>query len=286
MQLQSSFISINNVTLHVKTAGHPASPAILFLHGFPSFWYSWQLQIDSFSNQNFYLIVPDQRGYNESSKPKQVGDYRLKTLVEDMVQLLTALNIKQAHIVAHDWGGIVAWALIKKYPHLFIKVVIVNAPYLPAYSKFSFAQLFRSWYVYFFQIPLLPQWLLARNQFELLARALLRTSLHGTFSEADINIYKQAWQKEGSVKAMINWYRALMKFSGDAKEIFGQRLPVKIPVLALWGNRDAFLRKESGICPAKHCTNFRMKVYNDATHWLPIEKSKEVNKEIENFFAS
>ena len=285
MPLQSLYIKLNNVTLHVKTAGHPASPAILFLHGFPSFWYSWQLQIDYFTSLNFYLIVPDQRGYNESGKPEHVSDYRLQLLVEDMVQLLAALNIKQANVVAHDWGGIVGWALIKKHPYLFCKAVNINAPYLPQYAKFSFAQLRKSWYVYFFQLPFFPQWLLKKNECAMLARAMLRTSMPGTFTKEDMAIYRQAWQMEGSVTAMINWYRALLIYNSEAKEIFGQRTPVQIPVLVLWGNRDAFLRKESGICPPKHCTNFSMKVYDDATHWLPIEKSAEVNKAIADFFA-
>ncbi len=284
MSVKSGYYTVNHITLHVKEAGDTEAPAVLFLHGFPSFWHSWQQQIDYFSSLRYHVIVPDQRGYNESSKPNAVADYRLSLLVDDMVQLLAAMKVKKAYLVAHDWGGIVAWALLKTHPQLFVKAVIINAPYLPSYAKPSVQQLRKSWYVYFFQLPRLPEWMMQRNDFALLEKVMKRSSVRGTFSTEDIGLYKEAWRKKGSMKAMINWYRALAKYSSDAKEIFGNRTPVDVPVLLLWGNQDAFLEKASGICPAKHCTRFNQKEYADATHWLPMEKGSEVSEEIERFF--
>ena len=285
MQVVSRFYSVNNVTLHVKEAGNTSSPAILFLHGFPSFWYSWQAQINFFAAKDYHVIVPDQRGYNESTKPVDINDYRLTILVEDIVQLLFIMNVKQTCLAAHDWGGIVAWALLKKHPDLIVKAVIINAPYLPAYAKFSFSQLIRSWYVFFFQLRRLPEWLLKRNNFSVLADMMITSSLPNTFSQEDIFLYKQAWQKGNSLTAMINWYRAIAKYRKDTKAIFGVRKPIEVPVLVLWGMKDNFLKKESGICPSKHCTYFAIKEYEDATHWLPMEKSEEVNEEILHFIT-
>lgn len=286
MPVNSSYYNVNTITLHVKEAGDNNAPAILFLHGFPSFWYSWLPQIEYFASQNYHVIVPDQRGYNESSKPNSIADYRLSQLAEDMVQLLAVMKVKQAFIVAHDWGGIVAWSLLKKHPQLFLKAVIINAPYLPSYSKPAFKQLRKSWYVYFFQLPRLTEWLIQRHDFALLTSMMQRSSLPKTFSEEDLALYKQAWRKKGSVTAMVNWYRALARHRSDAKEIFGKRTPIEVPVLVLWGMKDAFLERESGICPPKHCAYFSIKEYEDATHWLPSERSEDVNEDIRQFFSS
>jgi pimeloyl-ACP methyl ester carboxylesterase len=285
VEIQEHFYTVNNTTLHVVECGDKTAPAILFLHGFPSFWYSWQQQMEYFVAKGYRVIVPDQRGYNTSSKPQNVRSYRLHLLVEDMVQLLALANVQKAFLVGHDWGGIVAWALIKKHPQLFYKAVIINAPYLPAYARSSLDQLFRSWYVFFFQVPYLPEWAAKRNDYALLANALVKTSLPHTFPPASIDLYKQGWQQKGSIRAMINWYRALAYFSADAKQIFGERTPIQVPVMVLWGTKDAFLRKEAGICPAKHCAHFSMKEYTDATHWLPIETSREVNEDMRRFFT-
>ncbi len=284
--LISRYYTINGVTLHVKEGGDVGAPAILFLHGFPSFWYSWQQQIDYFLSLDYRVIVPDQRGYNESSKPTKMSDYRLTLLIEDIVQLLQAMGVNKVFVVAHDWGGIIAWALLKTQPQLIHKAVIINAPYLPSYSKPSWRQLRKSWYVYFFQLPRLPEWMVRRNGFSLLVNMMRRTSLPGTFSERDMALYKEAWNKKESLTAMINWYRALAKYSMDAKEIFGRRTPVPVPIKVLWGIKDAFLEKESGTCPSKHCPDFTLKEYPNATHWLPTEKSETINNEIHWFFSS
>ncbi len=233
--------------------------------------------------QNFYVIVPDQRGYNLSQKPQQVKDYKLSVLVEDMVQLLAMLQAKDIIVVGHDWGGIVAWALLKQHPNLVKKAIIINAPYLPAYTKFTFRQLFKSWYVYFFQLPRLPEWMMRRKRFDMLKKTLLKTSLRGTFSEEDLLRYEEAWSQKGSLIAMINWYRALARYASDAKTIFGAKTKIETPVLLLWGMKDAFLEPESGLCPKAHCSHFITKQYEDATHWLPMEMSEKVNRDILTF---
>ena len=256
---------------------------MVFLHGFPSFWYSWQHQIEYFAKQNFYVIVPDQRGYNISGKPQQMRDYRLSVLVEDMVQLLVTMEVKEVILVGHDWGGIVAWALLKRHPELVKKAIIINAPYLPAYTKFSFKQLRKSWYVYFFQLPHLPEWMMRRKRFAMLKNTLLKTSLPKTFTKEDLMRYEEAWSQKGSVTAMINWYRALVRYLKDARTIFRAKTKIETPVLLLWGMKDAFLEPESCKCPATHCSHFTIKYYANATHWLPIEKFEEVNNDILNF---
>ena len=281
--IESKIYHLNTITLHVTTAGNPASPAILFLHGFPSFWYSWQYQIAYLAKQNFYVIVPDQRGYNKSGKPQRIRDYRLSILVEDMVQLLVTMAVKEVILVGHDWGGIVAWALLKQHPGLVKKAIIINAPYLPAYTKFSFKQLRKSWYVYFFQLPYFPEWMMKRKQFAMLKKTLLKTSLRGTFIKEDLMRYEEAWSQKGSVTAMINWYRALARYPKDARTIFRAKTKTETPVLLLWGMKDAFLEPDSGICPSNHCSHFTIKQYANATHWLPVEKFEEINNDIMNF---
>lgn len=154
---------------------------------------------------------------------------------------------------------------------------------MPSYTKFSFQQLRKSWYVYFFQLPYLPEWLMLRKRFAMLKKTLLKTSLRGTFTEEDLLRYEEAWSQKGSLTAMINWYRALARYQKDAKKIFGAKTKIETPILLLWGMKDAFLEPESGLCPATHCSHFLTKQYADATHWLPMEKSEKVNADILNF---
>ena len=151
------------VTLHVVRAG-AEGPAVVLLHGFPEFWYSWRHQIDPLVDAGFSVVAPDLRGYNLSDRPREVGAYRLDHLVEDVAAVMRATGRARAHVVGHDWGGVIAWALAGAHPELVDKLVIMNAPHARSYVETvrrSLRQMLRSWYVLFFQLPLLPERALA-----------------------------------------------------------------------------------------------------------------------------
>ncbi len=164
------FASVNGIRLHYVEAG--TGPLVILLHGFPEFWYSWRHQLTALSEAGFRVVAPDQRGYNESDKPAGVSAYRIENLTADIAALVRHLGEPSAHIVGHDWGGVVAWHLPLHHPGLVRRLVILNAPhpalFVQALSRP--AQLLRSWYIFFFQLPWLPEWALRRRNFAGLKR--------------------------------------------------------------------------------------------------------------------
>lgn len=123
-----SFVDVNGVRLHYVSRG-TGSRLVLFLHGFPEFWYSWHRQMEFMAAQGFRCVAVDMRGYNESSKPLGVNSYHRRKLIEDVRQLVLALGFQRCTLVAHDWGGIVAWDVVRKHADLVDRLVILNSPH-------------------------------------------------------------------------------------------------------------------------------------------------------------
>jgi pimeloyl-ACP methyl ester carboxylesterase len=188
------------VALHAVTAGPPDGPLVILLHGFPEYWAGWRKQIAPLADAGFRVIVPDQRGYNESDKPADVGDYGLDKLAADVAAIADACGAASFDLVGHDWGGIVAWWAALKYPQRVRRLVVVNAPHPVAgrrYAKRHWRQLLRSWYIFFFQIPRFPEWLLGRGDFALLSAALTRSAPKGLFTRDQLRAYRAAWSRPG-----------------------------------------------------------------------------------------
>ena len=195
--LHKEFIAVNGVKLHVVSAGPADGEPILMLHGFPEFWYGWRHQIDFLAQQGYRVIAPDQRGYNLSDKPRSASDYRISTLAQDIDALIGALGYEQVNLVGHDWGGAVAWWVATMFPQRLKKLIILNIPYPSvmkrAFQSGNFAQLRKSWYMFAFQVPWLPEALAAINDYRGVAKSIAGTGKPGTFSEADLDLYRAPW---------------------------------------------------------------------------------------------
>src|SRR5262245_58570023 len=159
------FAVVNSVRLHYAEAGE--GPLVVLLHGFPEFWYSWRHQIKGLAAAGFRVIAPDLRGYNESDKPPGIASYRLELLTQDIVELIQHAGEKRAHVVGHDWGGGIAWWLAMQNPQVVERLVILNAPHPVAFFRELRrpAQLLKSWYMFFFQLPWLPEVMLRVGNF-------------------------------------------------------------------------------------------------------------------------
>lgn len=281
--MEFSYIQTNGITLHVGTTGKQDGPLAILLHGFPEFWYSWREQIDSLVEQGYRVIVPDQRGYNKSDKPIGEQAYTVDALRDDVVGLIQSFGRDKAVIIGHDWGGVVAWHLAATRSEWVEKLVILNSPH-PAVLKDTMkrkpVQFLKSLYVFFFQIPKLPEWLLQKNQFKRLKKALLSTSRPYAFTEEDLELYKEAWSRQGSLTAMINWYRAL-----KAKQKQEDPAVITVPVKIIWGIHDSFLSLAIAEENEKQCTNVGT-VLVDATHWVHIEQPELVNDHIRTFLKN
>src|SRR3954470_10486534 len=204
-----------DVHLHAAAAGPSDGPVLLLLHGFPEFWYGWRKQIPALAAAGFRVIVPDGRGYNISNKPKGAASYRLRHLVSDVVAIIEQLGRARVYLVGHDWGAIVAWSVAAAHKEKVARLAILNVPHPGVMLRFLLThpnQLRRSWYMFFFQMPRVPEFFFAAWNFRSGIQSLVRTSRPGTFSPEDLSVYRSAWAQPGAVTAMIHWYRALFRY--------------------------------------------------------------------------
>jgi pimeloyl-ACP methyl ester carboxylesterase len=279
LDLEHRLVFTGSTRLHVVQAGPIGGKPVMLLHGFPDFWFGWRHQIEALVFAGFRVIVPDQRGYNISDKPIGIREYTLPKLLGDIAGLADALGHERFHLVGHDWGGIVGWAAGAKLPHRVDKLVILNAPHPEAlfpYAMRSPTQWLRSSYAGFFQFPLLPELILGARRSAVLVRALERSSRQDAFTDEDFAEYRQAWERHGSLTAMLNWYRAL-RFRPSMKE------RITVPTLVLWGMQDQALEPGLAQRSLSFCDNGYLETFDEATHWVHREEVSAINAALVSF---
>src|SRR4051812_30503715 len=235
----------HSIPLHFEEArparAEPTGHVVL-LHGFPEFSYAWRRQLPALAAAGYRTLAPDLRGYGRSRKPPRVCDYRIDLLVADVVSLIDRECGGRAHVVGHDWGGVIAWWLAMHHPRAVDRLVILNAPHPAAYLRELRrpGQLLRSWYAFFFQVPRLPEALIRLWNFRSL-RDLFRRgpARSAAFSEGDIDRYVEAFSRPGALTAAINYYRAA--FRGGPGNVSRSMRTIDIPTLLIWGERDRYL---------------------------------------------
>ena len=270
------------VKLHAVAAGPLDGPIVLLLHGFPEFWRGWHRQIEPLADAGFRVIVPDQRGYNLSSKPTGVASYAISELVSDVITIADQLGREKIFLAGHDWGAAVAWSAALLHPERIAKLGILNVPHPSVMRRFlssNLRQLRRSWYMFFLQVPWLPEALFRARNFKLGTSALLRSSRPDTFSEKDLTQYRAAWSQPGALTAMMNWYRAAFRHRPRIAD-----RTVHVPTRILWGERDAFLLAEMAQASLRYCDNADLFTFADASHWLQHEQPVRVSELLIDFF--
>jgi len=281
--LETTFIPTNSIRLHVIQAGPVDGPLVVLLHGFPEFWRGWIKQIEPLAQAGYRVVVPDQRGYNLSDVPREVKAYRMEELCKDIVGLLDALERKSCYLVGHDWGAAVAWNVALAFPPRVVKLSIMNVPHphvMLDFLKNNPRQMLKSWYIAFFQIPSLADWLVSRNNYKLAANSLRVSSRSGTFTDADIDEYKKAWSNSDGLTGMINWYRALVRY----RQVAPVEVRLHMPVRILWGKRDPFLSYEMAEASSRLCDRSEVTLFENATHWVQHEESHAVTLALLQFF--
>ncbi|HKT05550.1 MAG TPA: alpha/beta fold hydrolase [Rugosimonospora sp.] len=250
----------------VTDTGPEGAPAVVLLHGFPQAADCWSAITPALVGAGLRVLAPDQRGYSPGARPRGRRAYRMDELVADVVALLDAAGVARAHVVGHDWGGSVAWALAIWHPDRVATLTSLSTPH-PAALLRSFVtsrQALHSWYMVAFQLPAAPEWLLApstpgrRAQF---VRTLTRAGLPADRAE----IYADRFAAPGALGAAINWYRAIPLLRPGA---LARR--VTVPTLYLWGQRDQYLVA----APARRTADwvagpYRLVELPGAGHWLP-----------------
>jgi pimeloyl-ACP methyl ester carboxylesterase len=270
------FATVNGVRLHYVEAG--TGPLVVLLHGFPEFWYSWRHQIPALAAAGYHVVAPDMRGYNLSDKPASVAAYRMEELTADVRDLIRHCGESKATVVGHDWGGGIVWHVPVHYPDVVEKLVVLNAPHPGVFFRELRrpAQLRRSWYMFLFQLPWLPEWLLRARNFAGLEQALRRDPVRpGVFTEEDICRYKEALARPGALTGGINYYRAA--FRRSPARMIRQLRRIDVPTLLIWGERDRYLGVELTRGLEPWVPNCRVERLPDASHWVQNDAADRVN---------
>jgi epoxide hydrolase 4 len=286
------YADVNGVRLHYARAGR--GPLIVFLHGFPEFWYEWKHQIAEFSRDHT-VVAPDMRGYNLSSKPAELPEYAMPKLVEDVRALVSGLlkgsGRETFTLVGHDWGGVVAWVFAALHPEMLDKLAIVNAPHPTIFGRLLSedpAQQQASQYMLMFRGPQAEETLSA-NSYAMLTSLVLGAGLKdGTVTEADRKMYVDAWSQPGALTGGLNYYRAsgLGPRPAATSEGPSQRVEamiVKVPTLVVWGEKDTALLVSNLDGLDRVVPTLTIKRIPDGTHWVVREKPAEVNRLIRDF---
>ncbi|MFN2587064.1 MAG: 4-alpha-glucanotransferase [Actinomycetota bacterium] len=281
-EIAHAYASLSEVKLHYAEAG--AGPLVVMLHGYPDFWYSWRHQIPYLAARGLRVVAPDMRGYNLSDKPKGVGAYRVENLVRDVRELVEALGEPRAHVVGHDWGGVVAWYFAMAHPALLDRLAILNAPHPQRYVRaMSPRQAMKSWYIGFFQLPFLPERFVSANDFAIL-RKLFRhdPARRDAFTDEDVELYVEAARRSDDLRYPINYYRALLR--PNPLPALRWRA-IDHPVQVVWGDGDRFLERSLAEPDPRWVRDVRVRHFPEASHWVHHDDPATVNGLLAEFLA-
>ncbi|TFJ83628.1 hypothetical protein NSK_004732 [Nannochloropsis salina CCMP1776] len=298
------YLEANGLRFHYVEAGHPSStsPLVLFLHGFPEFWYSWRHQLHFLGSHGFHAVALDMRGYGWTDKPDGIAAYNLEMLVQDVSAVIDCLGYGPREdgtpgsgclLVGHDWGGLVAWAAAHVLgPRRVRGLCVMNCPHPTAFmTQAGLSQFFKSWYFYFFQVPFLPETMLGAGEWTWIGASFRgkRMGLQrpdARMTDTDLLVMKHAFSQPGVARAAVNYYRANMfrRKEKTMEEALAGRLPV--PVLVIWGQQDKALEEILVDGTEKHVAHgdkgggeggLRVVKIPDASHWVQVDAPAEVN---------
>lgn len=247
----------------------------LCLHGFPESRFSWRYQLPVLAQAGWRAVAPDLRGYGQSSRPNGKAAYHIDHLVADVAAMFEALGARRKLLVAHDWGAAIAWTAAMRRAVPLDGLIIMNVPHPTVFGdliRHYRPQQLKSWYVAFFQIPWLPEFLLRRNRAEGIAKAFLNMAVDKAMFPPDVlEVYRQNALIPGALTAMINYYRANLKSLGEVSP------PIEIPTLMLWGEEDKALdiKLTEGYGP--HVKDFTLVRFPQVSHWVQQEAPDAVN---------
>jgi pimeloyl-ACP methyl ester carboxylesterase len=277
-------VTSGGVKLHYVESGDEEKPLMVFVHGFPEFWYSWRYQIKHFQ-KNYHVVALDMRGYNDSDKPSGVENYSLHLLVNDIKVLVESLGSGKLTLVSHDWGGLVAWAFAASYPDMLQNLVTCNSPHPIAIGdarKEGWDRIFKSWYVIFFQCPILPELNCMSEDMGFFNQILGDAGLHK--DEELLEAFKYAFRDFKTWNRTINYYRSLMKNQEKNKSEFGELYKnIKVRTLAIFGTGDKYSSVKTAKYSAKYVEDFQLELLDGVSHWVQQEAPEKVNALIDQF---
>jgi pimeloyl-ACP methyl ester carboxylesterase len=276
-EIRSERIRANGLEFHVNAAGEGDRLA-LCLHGFPELGMSWRHQLPLLASLGYRAWAPDLRGYGGSDRPKGSAHYAIEKLLDDVAGLIDAAGPRETVMIAHDWGAMIAWQFAAHAVRPLDRLVILNGPPPGLPKRPSLAQLRRSAYVFFFQLPWLPEWVFARRGHAAIEEAFRRAAGRPErLEEADLRRYREAAAKPGATTAMIDYYRALVR-GGGMRRMTARGFPtIETPTLLIWGAADPVLVPSMTDAAGEWVKDVTRRFLPSVGHWVQQEAPDEVN---------
>ena len=282
--MRQRVVAANGLDFHVHEAGDGDRLA-LCLHGFPELGFSWRYQLPLLVDLGYRAWAPDLRGYGQTRpRPQRRRDYRPTLLVDDVAALIDAANASETVLIAHDWGAALAWMLAIEHVRPLDRLVIMNVPHPARFQQGirSFRQLRKSWYLFFFQLPWLPERVLGRNDAEAIGKAFSNMAVHPERFDNDVlDVYRRAASEPGALRAMVNWYRGAMM---SVRETRRSDFPtIATPTLMVWGEQDDALGKELAEGTDEYVADLTLRFLPQASHWVQQDQPEIVNAMLSAF---
>lgn len=307
MAIEHKYVQVQEVNIHyVYSNTTNAQGTIVFLHGFPESWQTWDDQIQYFS-KHYRVIAPDLPGYSLSEKPESVSFFTVPNLINFIADFIkTVAPDEKIYLVAHDWGGAIAWPLTAFYPEIVNKLVILNAAHPSAFTREMInnpEQRKKSEYIHDL-ISENAENKLLENDCEYLFDKVLSTMEKSTLTEQKRQEYLTLWRQPGAVNGMLQYYRAMPQLASrsseeninnvsdgahvkikDTQQMKIPSIRIDVPTLILWGEQDqAFVRENLDGLDA-YIPNCQIERFSQASHWLQHELPDQVNEAISQFIG-
>ena len=279
--VESREIQANGLHFHVATCGDASSRKLaLCLHGFPELGYSWRHQLPILAEQGYLAWAPDLRGYGRSERPRAMKDYAIELLMEDVGQLIDVSAADSTVLLAHDWGGVIAWQFALHRVRQRDRLVVMNLPHpaVVASQERNFRQLLRSWYILFFQLPWLPEFLLGLGGAKAIGDGFRNMAVNKErFPDEVLEVYRSAARQPGALRAMVNYYRAYVRGGGARRQRELGYPRIEIPTLLIWGEQDVALGRELTYGTDEHVADLTLRYLPNASHWVQQDDPETVN---------
>jgi pimeloyl-ACP methyl ester carboxylesterase len=285
-QLHYELVQTRNLKFEVAMHGQGDRLALL-LHGFPECAHSYRHQIPVLERLGYRVWAPNLRGYGNSDKPLGRRAYTIDRLEQDVTDLIDASGARSVLLVGHDWGGAIAWSYAMHGPRPLEKLVVMNCPHPVVFQRGLLrpSQLSRSSYMFFFQLPWLPEHALRRDDYRAIEQALRGMAVHPEqFSDADMALYRANAAQPGALTAMLNYYRAMpLSIVGLRKRGLKK---IAVPTLLIWGEQDHALGKELTLGTERYVDELTTRFVPDASHWVQQDTPETVNALLEQWLAT
>ncbi|WP_169545449.1 alpha/beta fold hydrolase [Sneathiella aquimaris] len=293
MTITNGFAELSDITLHYAEVGRGHDTLVIFLHGFPEFWYTWRQQLPVIGT-HFHAVAPDLRGYNLSDRPEDPKAYTIGPLINDVIELAHHFGHEKFYLVSHDWGAAIGWSVALAHPDRVKGLCVLNGPHPYIFSKLleeDETQIAHSQYMADFREPGIEEKLQADNCEWLWDWTFKKHFENGQMTQADKNAYLAAWQKPGAIRAMLNYYRnSPLTPRPKSKGVKGLELDpdafiVKVPTLLVWGEQDHALVPANIDGIEVFVPDLKILKMPNVSHWVTHEAPKEVAREVLAFLT-